>query len=60
MLEENPYGKNPCNQVGNPIHMQGSGSEVGFEPGSTEMKGRQRSGQENGQRQYSIHISNHT
>ncbi len=42
--EKTPNGKNPHNQVGteNPIHMQGSWSEVVFEPWSTEMKGKEK------------------
>ena len=41
MWEENPNWGNPHNQVGTeiPIHMQGSCP--GFEPGSTEVKGRE-------------------
>ncbi len=42
MWEENPNGGKPTQQVGteNPICMQGSRSDVRFEPGSTEVNGR--------------------
>ncbi len=44
MWEKNLNLGNPHNWVGteNPIHMQGSCPEVGFEPGSTEVEGRER------------------
>ena len=44
MWEENHNGDNLRNQVGtgNPIHMQKPWSDVGFESGSTEVKGKER------------------
>ena len=42
MKDENPKQETPLNQIGseNPIHMQSSRSAVGFEPGSTKVKGK--------------------
>ncbi len=41
LREKTSSGKNSCHQVGteNPTHMKGSGSGVGFEPRSREVKG---------------------